>query len=392
VAIVEKLNSESLPSILVVDDQSNNRKLFKNLLHKIGYTADEADSGEQALELMNQKSYDLIVSDLHMYNVSGLDVLAAAKQKDENTQVLILTGFGSIQAAVNAMRNGAYDFLTKPINHEEFYAKVKKSLDRRRIQILLEEQQDKVARYHETIERDLNLARKIHDTLIPENIDTDGYALALHYMPMIGLGGDFAYVFDNQNGQLYITVIDITGHGIAAALLVNRICSEVAKFMRDELEPREILFQLNKFFCDSFCHTGMFATVMIAQINFQNKEMIYSGSAHPALFHYGDGSSKLHFLESQNTIIGFDYSSQEKFVQDSIKIASGDKIILYTDGVLESENSRNKVFGMSGLRSAIKKAKSQNAEESVETVIAELMNFCKQEFRDDVLLLVTEIK
>ena len=390
--IVENIKSENSPTILVVDDQSNNRKLFKNLLHKIGYSADEAESGERALELLNEKSYDLIVSDLHMYKVSGLDVLEAAKQRDENTQVLILTGFGSIQAAVNAMRNGAYDFLTKPINHEEFYAKVKKSLDRRRIQILLEEQQEKVNRYHDTINRDLDLAKKIHETLIPENIETEKFTLALHYLPMIGLGGDFAYVYDNQKGQLYIIVIDVTGHGIAAALLVNRICSEVAKFIRDELEPNEILFLLNQFFCDSFNHTGMFATVMIARLDYNNKKMIYSGAAHPALFHCHTDSSNLNLLESQNTIIGFDYSEQEKFVQDSIDLLSGDKVIFYTDGILESEDAKQKAFGLSGLKRAIKKTQSNNAEQSVKNIISDLQNFCKQEFRDDVLLLITEVK
>jgi serine phosphatase RsbU (regulator of sigma subunit) len=390
--LVEKMLTITTPNILVVDDEKNNRRLFTKFLKNSDYIVDEAESGERALELINQNLYNLVISDLHMYQVSGLDVLEAAKQKDESTQVLILTGFGSIQSAVKAMKNGATDFMAKPVNYDEFNAKVKKALERRKFHKLLEEQQNRLSQYHDSIQRDLNLAKKIHKTLIPKNTENDYVSVSLQYLPMIGLGGDFAYVFDNQNGTIYLSVIDVTGHGIAAALMVNRLCAEVGNLIRDELEPFDILYQLNRFFCDTFSNTGMFATVFVAKLEQESKTLTYSGAAHPALYLCNSKSFTCKQYDSQNTIIGFDYGKKEDFLQNTVQVKSGDKIIMYTDGVLESENKDQIPFGVDGLTNAILKSSDKNVSESVEYITSELKSFCKNNLRDDVLVLVANVK
>ena len=378
------------PRVLVVDDENTNRRLFTHLLKKQKYLVDEAESGEVALELIKENAYDLVISDLHMYKVGGLEVLEAAKSKDENTQVLILTGFGSIHSAVKAMKNGAFEYLTKPINKDEFVAKVRSALERRRIHLLLEEQQKKIQEYHRSIQRDLALARRVQDSLVPQNIDNGKLAVGIEYLPMIGLGGDFVDIYDNQNGSVYLTIIDVTGHGIAAALVVNRLCSEVSKLVRDELEPKAVLYHLNRFFFDSLAGTGLFVTVMSLKVDLGASRIVYAGSAHPAALLYRRQKQTLSKLQSQNAIIGFEIAPLERFAQSEMQIEPGDRIIMYTDGIIEAENRHGKPFGLMGLRNSLRQSIHDPVAVTARALVRDVKAYCGEALRDDVLVVVAE--
>ena len=324
------------PRILVVDDDGYNRKLFVQILKLKKYHVDEAPSGETAIQKIEAESYDIVVTDLHMYEVGGLDVLDAAKRKDKYTQVLILTGFGSIPTAVKAMQDGAYEYLSKPINHDAFLVRIGKALERRRMEMLVEEQQKKIDEFHMMIENDLNLAERVQNSLIPPNIKNEHIVLGVEYLPMIGIGGDFADVYDDHNGHFYITIIDVTGHGIAAALLVNRVCSEISKLVREGLDPYELLYELNSFFYDSFEQTGLFLTIQSIKIDYYNRKIYHAGSAHPAALLFSSSSTEFTRLESQNSIIGFARSEKDGFIQESRVYNENDSLVLYTDGIIET--------------------------------------------------------
>ncbi len=377
-------------NILVVDDDASNRKFFMEILKKNKYLVDEAASGEIALKCISENNYDLVISDLHMYQIGGLDVLDAAKSRDEHTQVLILTGFGSIPTAVKAMKNGAFEYLTKPIDKEAFITKVHNALERRRLQILLETQQEKIQEYHKAIERDLNLAKKVQDSLVPQYMDNGELAVGIEYLPMIGLGGDFADIYDNQKGNVFLTIIDVTGHGITAALMVNRLCSEIGKLVREELDPRQVLYELNHFFCDSFKSTGMFVTMMSVKIDLDLGVLIYSGSAHPAGLLYQQQEKKLLKLQSQNAIIGFEESGLQSFKQGTVRFQKDDKIVLYTDGIIESENAQNKPFGLAGLRDTLSRNIHEPVALAAKSIIKDVLKFSQRDLRDDVLLLIAQ--
>jgi len=378
--------------ILVVDDDEYNRKYLVHVLRKEEYHVDEARSGEMALAQLSGHDYDLVISDLHMYKVGGLDVLEAAKSKDRHVQVMILTGYGTIPTAVQAMKRGAFEYLPKPINQDALLIKVKNALERRRLGMLLEEQQRKIDEHHLMLERDLNLAKKVQHTLVPRNFENEHVAVGVEYLPMIGIGGDFADLYLDESGYLYITVIDVTGHGISAALLVNRICSELRKTVREGLEPRQVLHLLNTFFCESFAHTGMFLTLMSVKFDFVTGQLTYAGSAHPAGLLYCARKKVLRRLDSQNTIIGFEPAGLEKFIQSEVEIAPGDRLILYTDGVIETENEFETPFGLLGLRNSLQRHINKDAFESARAFVRDVRAFGHGDQRDDILLIFAEIK
>jgi len=112
--------------ILVVDDEENSTILLKKVLEKKGFNAITQNDSKAALELIANEEFDIIISDLQMPDVSGIDLL---KAKKEDTLFIMITGFGSIDSAVEAMKLGAYDYISKPFNLEEFILKFDKAVD-----------------------------------------------------------------------------------------------------------------------------------------------------------------------------------------------------------------------------------------------------------------------
>ena len=121
--------------ILVVDDEINIRGALVTLLEKKGYQVRGAGTGEDALEQLETATADLVLTDLRMPGMGGMEFLRRLKQKWPDTEVLVMTAYGSIDTAVEAMRCGAYDYLTKPIDRERFPLAVEKALERHALAI-----------------------------------------------------------------------------------------------------------------------------------------------------------------------------------------------------------------------------------------------------------------
>ncbi len=113
--------------ILVVDDEQNSTKLLKKVLSKKGYSVEESNDSTKALEMIKENNYDIIISDLQMPDLSGIDLL---KAKPEESIFIMITGYGSINSAVESMKLGAYDYINKPFNLEEFQIKVDKAAEK----------------------------------------------------------------------------------------------------------------------------------------------------------------------------------------------------------------------------------------------------------------------
>ncbi|MDD5426343.1 MAG: sigma-54 dependent transcriptional regulator [candidate division Zixibacteria bacterium] len=122
-----------MPNILVVDDKDSMRNMLVETLMEEGYRVDAAEDGRKALDLVRNKSYDLILTDLKMPNLDGLEVLSEIKNLDSESTVIVMTAYGTIEDAVQAMKNGAFDFITKPFDTEHLCFLINRALENRRL-------------------------------------------------------------------------------------------------------------------------------------------------------------------------------------------------------------------------------------------------------------------
>jgi len=119
--------------ILIVDDEPPMRKSLANLLRREGYSITEAAGGAEAIHHLEKDFFDLVITDLKMEPMSGLDLLQRVKQMTRDVEVIVVTAFGTIETAVDAMKLKAFDFITKPFQLEEILLRVRNALDKRRL-------------------------------------------------------------------------------------------------------------------------------------------------------------------------------------------------------------------------------------------------------------------
>ena len=118
--------------ILIVDDETVIRDALKRILDSRRFFVEACSSGYGAIDLLHKQDFDLIVTDLKMPGMSGIEVLKAVKALQPNVPVIIITGYATVDTAVEAMKNGAFDYLSKPFSPDQFLEKVEEALKERK--------------------------------------------------------------------------------------------------------------------------------------------------------------------------------------------------------------------------------------------------------------------
>ena len=139
--VLEKDVSEAPSRLLVIDDDESVRSLLKDLLEESGYDVKAASCGEEALRMIRMATYDIIVTDLRLTGMHGLEVIKEVKAIDPGIDVVVMTGYASVNSAVESMKAGAVDYITKPFNSDQIKMVVKKNLERREFQRLAQERE-----------------------------------------------------------------------------------------------------------------------------------------------------------------------------------------------------------------------------------------------------------
>ncbi|MBU4208728.1 MAG: sigma-54 dependent transcriptional regulator, partial [Proteobacteria bacterium] len=126
--------SNKTQNILVVDDELSMREFLELMLTREGYNVSCAENGKKAISMINKKYFDLLLCDIRIGDISGIDVLRAAKKQNPHTVVIMISAYASAETAVEAMNEGAYDYVPKPFDNEELKQTIKKALDLKTIE------------------------------------------------------------------------------------------------------------------------------------------------------------------------------------------------------------------------------------------------------------------
>ena len=145
-----QVNSKVKPNILVVDDDRSICKMIGSLLDMEGYVNQVVSRGEDALELLRTEPIDIVISDIYMGDVSGLDVLAAAREALPEAEVVIMTAHGSVETAVRAVRNGAFDYISKPFAVKDILGVIRRIEEKERLMLLADTASDVTENFQET--------------------------------------------------------------------------------------------------------------------------------------------------------------------------------------------------------------------------------------------------
>lgn len=244
--------NEETARILVVDDEGAIRYSITKTLQRVGYQVEAAASGEEALEQLENQEFDVVLTDIRMPGISGVDLLARIKEKSTDTSVILMTGYASLNSAVESLRLGAHDYLVKPSSSRDIRDSVARGLERarnmRRRRNLLKMIQTTVEELTEDSDEELPRVAVSNMNLADDMLETapaaKGQLAVMELGPLTLYPGRYQISLDDESIDLTPTEFDLL---LYLAAHRGRIvpCSELVREVRgyavDEAEAREVI-------------------------------------------------------------------------------------------------------------------------------------------------------
>jgi sigma-B regulation protein RsbU (phosphoserine phosphatase) len=356
--------------VLVCDDQPDVLEALRLLLKGQGCQAVTVDSPGALLRTVRGESFDLILADLNYTRdttsgTEGLDLLASLEAQGNATPVVVMTAWGSVDLAVEAMRRGACDFIQKPWDNDRVIAVVRKQADsvRRR-------------------KSELEIAANVQQQLFPHQvhhlttIDYDGHCVAAREV-----GGDYYDFLDAGAGIVGFVLGDVSGKGVPAALLMANL---QACFRSQEphalLQPAHVLETVNRHFFDSTT-AERFATLFFGIYDDRTRGLRYVNCGHvaPLLLR---ASGELETLDPTATPIGA--FRQWSCTERETCVRPGDTLLIYSDGVTEAEAPSGEEFGDERLVRCLRDSHGQAPRSLVQRIVESVNEFSHGSRYDDV--------
>jgi PAS domain S-box-containing protein len=239
------------------------------------------------------------------------------------------------------------------------------------------------------IDEDSRLAARVQRSLAPKSQVWNGLRIESFYHAVHSVGGDFTVVNSQDAEHTSLLVGDVSGHGIGAALVANRVYSETLSHMHMGMPFSEMFTEMNRFLIEEI-DAGMFITVAAASIDTRLRRMIFAGAGHPPAFLVRRGQRPL-LLESRSAILGALPDAVDTTSAMELHLEPGDRIVLYTDGITEVFNSRGEMLGTEGVREMVHQASTLPAEEMKQAILEGVAAWRNGPPTDDVSLVLVYI-
>jgi sigma-B regulation protein RsbU (phosphoserine phosphatase) len=325
------------PRILIADDQPDLIDALGLMLKSEGIQMESVTSPDATLAAVANRSYDLLLMDLNYTGDTtsgreGIDLLSRVRALDGLLPIVVMTGWGSVDLAVEAMRRGVRDFVQKPWDNGHLLATLRTEIEEGRARRLQVE--------HE--QRELQEALRIQRKLLPASMpQIDGLEIAAAWQPAAGVGGDCFDAIPFGRAKLAVSIADVVGKGIPAALLMSNLQATVRAFATEAEQPAELCQQVNHVLCGHIAE-GRFISFSYCVIDTEIGTLAYCNAGHyPAMLVRSDGS--VDRLSAGGAVLGV--LPAAKYEQGQLPVHSGDRLVLYTDGITEARNDADEEFG-----------------------------------------------
>jgi serine phosphatase RsbU (regulator of sigma subunit) len=241
--------------------------------------------------------------------------------------------------------------------------------------------------------KEIAIARDVHKTLIPKSTSTENASIAVSYVPLSAVGGDYATFHITREGNLFFLIGDITGHGIPAALLVNRIYGEVESLMARNTEPGMLMRELDRFVGEHFRHTEMYFSVCSGLLDFSKKTLFYSNYGHPPQILHQHKDNRISLLESQTYQLGIEGpGTGQAIYEGKLQFDNKDRIVLFTDGIIEAKGSESELYGMERLQAFVKSRGGEQPGVFNSALLESVEAYRVGPLDDDMFLVTIDIK
>jgi phosphoserine phosphatase RsbU/P len=383
-----QLAPDSQKLILVVDDTPLNIGVISGAL-KDTYKTKVATNGEKALALASAEDKpDLILLDIMMPGMDGYEVCARLKADPATREipVIFLTGQTSAEDETRGFEVGGVDYVHKPFSPAVVKARV-------RSHILLREARAQLASQLLALNDELEMARQIQLSILPHSIpkltDLD---IVANFLPMTSVAGDFYDFIQIDDKHIGILIADVSGHGLPSALIASMLQVALTGQAAHASEPAKVLLGLNRALSGKF--TQNFVTAAYIYLDLEKNLMRYAGAGHPPILQWRRSTGRSSKIMENGLVLGMVEESTYEALE--FPLEPGDRYVLYTDGILEAENSDHKEYGVDRFMRSMEDNKQLGAEQFSQSFLGEISRWsdhtAKPGQQDDITLLVVDYK
>ncbi len=334
-------------TLLIIDDDDVVRASLAAYLEDSGFQVLQASNGLQGLEVFEAQSPDLVICDLRMPQVDGLELIRRINALQVETPVIVVSGAGVMSDAVEALRLGAADYLIKPlVDLAVLEHSVRRALDRFRLRLENQRYRDELestnrelqASLH-LLQEDQNAGRQVQMNMLPV---TPWQADDLHFshkiIPSLYLSGDFVDYFRVDETRIAFYLADVSGHGASSAFITVLLKFMTTRLLYEsrrldslpEFRPSQVLAHINRGLIN--CKLGKHVTMLGGVIDQANNRLTYSVGGHlPLPILYSEGQA--HYLEGRGLPVGLFVEAEYKDHQ--LELPSAFSLTLLSDGILD---------------------------------------------------------
>jgi phosphoserine phosphatase RsbU/P len=372
------------PRVLIAEDQPEVIEAIRLVLKQEGIHCEAVTSPEAALAALSSQEFDLVLMDLNYTRDTtsgseGLELLNRLQRENSSVPIIVMTAWGSVEVAVEAMRRGACDFIQKPWDNWRLLGLVRNQLERGQQVVRAEAEHD----------REMREAGDIQKRLLPRHItQIPGLDISADWKPARVLGGDYFDILRFADGSVGLCIADVEGKGVPAALVMSNLQSAVKAFATPAMEPEQLCRRLNTIFCEDV-QTERFISLCYARLEPANRRLTFTNAGHcPPLLMRANGQTEK--LERGGAVLG--RLPGWKYEQGEVTLGANDVLVLFTDGVTEAENSEQQEFGEERLTACVRSCGEMTAAGLQRELLAQVAKHCGNRFHDDATLMIVAVR
>ncbi|MBV9623001.1 MAG: SpoIIE family protein phosphatase [Acidobacteria bacterium] len=366
--------------VLIADDQMHVLEALRMLLSTSGWTTETVTHPGGVLRALETGEFDAVLMDLNYARDTtgggeGLELLSQIRSIDSVLPVLVMTAWSSVDVAVDAMRRGASDFIQKPWENDELLQKLHTQLAAACRQREIRSRRD----------WELREARAIQESLLPRILpELAGFEIAAVSRPLLAVGGDYYSVVRINQRYTAVSIADVAGKGLPAALLMSSLHAALKPLISPDLAPAKLCHRLNQIMCD-LTPLGKFISFFHAVLDDRDNRLVYCNAGHnPPVLIRADGTSAE--LTTAGAVLG--HFPDWLYEEGELQMRGGDKLLLFTDGLVEASNGDAQAFGEQNLIHIATENRNSSASELMALLMRAASQYSGEHFQDDASLIV----
>ena len=246
----------------------------------------------------------------------------------------------------------------------------------------------------QVIQREMAAARRVQETIIPKSLHRERISVDVEYVPIMAIGGDVGFVAEQGEGVFEVAVGDVTGHGMGAALVVNRAHTLVSESYMTRAPLDSILHRVDYLLSREIADIGIFMTLLLCRFDLAAMKMEYAGGRHPSGLLYRRSEGSMTEIGCRCGMLGVGEIFCEQTPVGEAAVKEGDFVVLFTDGLVEATSDDGEAFGRERLEATVRSLAQDEVDgrKLASGIMQAAKTFTGGYFQDDVLVVAVQIR